>query len=266
MIAWPPPVTRRAQPQLTKLPDVIVAPTGYLLPAGTVYGRMLTDTAFGFASDVRIGLGDVAEFGIGTMDRVRARKTADDELARLRASPVATFRMGVAENRLFTHQPALSLGFSKSFARSRNGYKDQFAVLSLAATKALGGVQFTLGLDAWDASITSTTDESAPPRALHDLGVAKQLRPFAGIVAKATTSADVMIDAAWTPDYCYACTNPVQLHPVLSWGVRYNATPWLRVESGVRVSDIAEANLLNSEIFGQVTIINQTLRRSVLRR
>jgi hypothetical protein len=50
---------------------------------------------------------------------------------------------------------------------------------------------------------------------------------------------------------------------VLSWGVRTQLAKWMRLEAGVRLPDIGEANLLDAQIFGQVTFTSSALRSAV---
>ena len=40
---------------------------------------------------------------------------------------------------------------------------------------------------------------------------------------------------------------------------------WALFQAGVRIPDIGDANLLDAQIFGQLTILNSTLRRVVHR-
>ena len=55
----------------------------------------------------------------------------------------------------------------------------------------------------------------------------------------------------------------IQLRPELSWGVRYQVADWMHLESGVRVPDIGNANLLDAQIFGPVTFTTWALRHAV---
>src|SRR5690242_21464995 len=48
-----------------------------------------------------------------------------------------SFRLGVAEDRLFTGQPGVTLGFRKSFERNHGGEKTRIAELTLVASKHL---------------------------------------------------------------------------------------------------------------------------------
>lgn len=245
------------------LPEVITTPTGYLLPAGILYSKSSLDTGGGAASDLRLGLGDVAEFGLATTDQVRRRLDANDVAERIQPYITASFRMGVGENRLFKHQPAMTLGYRKSFEREYEDHATRVAELTLVASKHLGArTTVHAGAAFWDAQIRSLSDDTNT-FVLHDKGLAKQLRGFGGIGVKATDQADVLIDWGWTPEFCYTCTDQVRLRAVLSWGVRYNIADWVRIESGVRVADIQNANLLDAQIFGQVTFVSRRIRDAI---
>ena len=45
--------------------------------------------------------------------------------------------------------------------------------------------------------------------------------------------------------------------------MRYQVADWLQIESGVRVPDIASANLLDAQIFGGLTFTSWGLRHAV---
>ena len=246
-------------------PELLLSPTGFLLPAGVIYSRSGVDTSGGWSADLRFGLGDVAEFGVATTDLVRARDTFTSTPERLAPFYTATFRMGLAENRLFKHQPALTLGFRKSFEHEADGHRSRIAELHLAASKHLGA-RTTIHLNGsfWDASV-ETGD--AGPVALHDRGLGKQLRVGGGVAVRAVEDADIAVDFAWVPEFCFGCLeeNRIRLRPILSWGVRYDLASWANLQSGVRVPDIGDANLLDAQIFGQLTLINRSLERVVSR-
>ncbi len=245
-------------------PDILLAPTGRLLPAGVVYSRTLLDTSGGFASDLRVGLGDVAEFGVATTDLFRARRRADDRPERVAPYPTATFRMGVAEDRLFAGMPALALGFRKSFERNVDGHATRIAELHLVGSKRLGADTVVhAGAVFWDASLTP---DGQPAILLHDDGLGRQLRAVGGVELRPFDDAQVLVDLAWIPEVCYECaTRQINLTAILSWGVRYEVAPWLRLESGVRLPDIDRANLLDAQIFGQVVMVSRRLAALVER-
>src|SRR5262245_26801506 len=50
------------------MPTVLLSPTGWLLPAAVLYARTAIDTGSDVTVDGRVGLGDVAEFGVATTD------------------------------------------------------------------------------------------------------------------------------------------------------------------------------------------------------
>jgi hypothetical protein len=75
-----------------------------------------------------------------------------------------------------------------------------------------------------------------------------------------------MVELSWAPEFCYTCTGAdptIRLRPELAWGVRYQVADWAHLESGVRVPDIGKANLLEAQIFGQLTITSWALRHAV---
>src|SRR5262249_36980899 len=106
-------------------PEVLNTPTGWLLPAAVLYSKNALDTGGGITSDTRVGLGDVAEFGVATTDQVRERTLAGDKPERIQPYVTASFRLGVSENRLFDNQPGMTLGFRKSFERNHSGFKSR---------------------------------------------------------------------------------------------------------------------------------------------
>jgi hypothetical protein len=258
------PLPAPEPPHPDVLPQVLVAPAARLLPAGVFYWRTGLDTSGGLSSDARIGLGDVAEFGVALTDLIRARDSAAEVPTRINGYVNAIFKMGVAEDRLFAGQPALALGFRKSFERAPGPYATRFAELYLVATRSLGArTSIHVGGVFWDASIKHADD---PVFALHDRGVGQQLRPFGGIELRPLEDAQILLDVYWAPEFCYACEDDaarIRLQPILSWGVRYELADWIDVESGVRVPDIGDANLLDAQIFGQVVFVDWRLHRAV---
>ncbi|HEU0030201.1 MAG TPA: hypothetical protein VFQ53_06205 [Kofleriaceae bacterium] len=273
------PYTPAAPPKPAKplppiyMPEVLTTPTGFLLPAAVLYSKTSLDTGGGVTSDTRVGLGDVAEFGVATTDAVRERDN-DGDLRASRIQPylTASFRLGVAESRLFEQQPGMTLGFRKSFERHHAGFTTRVAELTFVASKHFGkNVAFHIGGAFWDASLEGDldADESDERReiTLHGLDNAKeQIRAFGGIEVRPLPRSQVLIDLGWAPEFCYQCTDDadkIKLKPVLSWGVRYEVARWMRLESGVRVPDIGDANLLDAQIFGQVTFTSWALRRAV---
>lgn len=265
----PPPKPRPPDPKIA-MPQVWSIPTGWLLPAAVLYSRTGVDTGGGVSSDNRVGLGDVAEFGISSTDQVRARPIdiADGKPVAAKAIQpyvTATFRMGVAEDRLFDNQPGLVLGFRKSFERNVDGHSTRLAELTLVASKHLGAhAAIHVGGAFWDASLTGSGDDAA----FHDhtvYSVGDQIRPFGGLQVQPIAHAEILVDLGWAPEFCYACTGKgqIELRPELSWGVRYQVADWMALESGVRVPDIASANLLDAQIFGQITFTSWALRHVV---
>ena len=252
------------------MPEVLTIPTGWLLPAAVLYSRTSLDTGGGVTSDTRVGLGDVAEFGLATTDAVRERMDADAQASRIQPYVTASFRLGVSENRLFEGMPGMTLGFRKSFERNHDGFKTQIAELTLVASKHIGkNFAFHAGGAFWDASVFGYLEQGAAEKrevVFHDGPVNNQVRAFGGIEVRPLPRSQILVDLGWSPEFCYLCagdTNKIKLRPTLSWGVRYAVADFMNLEAGVRVPDIGTANLLDAQIFGQVTFTSWALRRAV---
>jgi hypothetical protein len=269
-----PPPAPRPRVHKMRFPEVLNTPTGWLLPAGVLYSRNRIDTGGGVSSDNRVGLGDVAEFGIATTDQVRERQTdsSKEKSEVLQPYVTASFRLGVDENRLFNGQPGVTLGFRKSFEREHLGSKTRIAELTLVASKHLGpDVALHLGGSVWDASLQESAGAAMPPDpiTLHGQGFVKQLRAFGGFEARPLPRSEILVDLSWAPEFCYGCASTaggmgtIRLRPELAWGVRYQVARFMHIESGVRVPDIGNANLLDAQIFGQVTLTSFALSDAV---
>lgn len=252
-------------------PEVLTTPTGWLLGASVLYSKTALDTGGGVTSDNRVGLGDVAEFGVATTDQVRERTAPDDKPERIQPYVTASFRMGVEENRLFDSQPGVTLGFRKSFERTHRDFKSRIAELTLVASKHLGTrAAVHLGGALWDASLQSTKApapgmDPAMEITLHGGNGKNQIRVFGGLEARPLPRSSILIDLGWAPEFCYQCADDdkIRLRPELSWGVRYEVASFLYLESGVRVPDIGKFNLLDAQIFGQITLTSFALRDAV---
>lgn len=253
------------------MPEVLTTQTGWLLPAAVLYSRTSIDTGGGVTNDTRVGLGDVAEFGVATVDSVRERvDDADKTVDRIQPYVLASFRLGVSENRLFEGQPGFTLGFRKSFERNHDNYSTRIAELTLVASKHIGNsVAFHVGGAFWDASVRgrlSSRNDDVSEFLFHDGTVNNQVRAFGGIEVRPLPRSQILVDLGWSPEFCYKCENnedKIKLRPTLSWGVRYGVAEFMNLEAGVRVPDIASANLLDAQIFGQVTFTSWALRRAV---
>lgn len=253
---------------LHRFPEVLTTPTGYLLPAGALYSRNAIDTGGGVSSDNRVGLGDVAEFGVATTDQVREHDTVDDAPVQIQPYVTASFRLGVDENRLFGGQPGVTLGFRKSFEREHRNAKSRIAELTLVASKRLGpDAALHVGGALWDASLQQDTGGATPHEVTLHGKLGDQLRVFGGFEARPLPRSQILVDLGWAPDLCYRCasdgTGTIKLRPELSWGVRYQVARFMHIESGVRVPDIGNFNLLDAQIFGQITLTSFALSDAV---
>jgi len=252
-----------------RFPEVLTTPTGWLLPAAVLYSRNSIDTGGGVSSDNRVGLGDVAEFGIATTDQIREHDIDSEKPAQIQPYVTASFRLGVEESRLFAAQPGLALGFRKSFERVHHSAKTRIAELTLAASKHLGAdAALHVGAALWDASLQNDADGPTMPREVTLHGkLGDQLRVFGGFEARPLPRSQILVDLGWAPDFCYHCgddmAGTIKLRPELSWGVRYQVARFMHIESGVRVPDIGNFNLLDAQIFGQITLTSFALSDAV---
>lgn len=244
------------------MPGLVFAPTAMLLPAGVISGSFGVDTIGAIESDLRVGLGGVAEFGLGTNDLIRSRACVECAAELVRAVPTARFAMGLDEDRLFRYQPAVVLGYQKSFRRDHDERSSRFAKLYLVASRRLGIATFHLGGTLWDANVTR---DDGTEVILHDAPLASTIRPFGGIELAARPKAKIMVEVSWNPELRYSeVADQVVLRPMLAFGVRTGGGP-IAVEAGVRVPDIGEADLLDAQIFAQVRFVTWKLARAISR-
>jgi hypothetical protein len=256
--ADPWPVSPPKPPPPLLFPVLIDAPTARILPAGVIMVGGGVDTGGATSTDLRIGLGDVAEFGVGTTDHIRVRTCPTCNPESITGYPVARFVMGLSEERLFRWQPALAIGFQKSFSRDHDDRTSRVAELYVVASKQLGRyTHLHLGGALWDASIER---EDGSEIVLHDGKVTDMLRAFGGIEIEALPRSHILVEVSWTPELRLAdapAPDSIELRPMLSWGVRYELASWAHFESGVRVPDIGDANLLDAQIFGQLRLVTR---------
>jgi hypothetical protein len=268
--AAPPSAPRPRPPRKPlRFPEVLTTPTGWLLPAAVLYSRNSIDTGGGVSSDNRVGLGDVAEFGVATTDQVREHDVDSEKPEQIQPYVTASFRLGIDEDRLFHGQPGVTLGFRKSFERVHHDARTRIAELTLAASKHLGpDAALHVGAALWDASLQNNPDATNMPREVTLHGkLGDQLRVFGGFEARPLPRSQILIDLGWAPDFCYHCgddmAGTIKLRPELSWGVRYQVARFMHIESGVRVPDIGNFNLLDAQIFGQITLTSFALSDAV---
>jgi hypothetical protein len=251
----------RSTPSM-QFPMIFTAPSGRMLPAAVIWSSSGVHTGGGLYSDLFVGLGDVAEFGIGVTDLIRVRPVPGDEPITVKPFAQASFKMGVGEDRLFRFQPAMALAFRKSFEHTFGSAKLRTASLYLMASKSLGRrVTLHGGGVLWDAALR---EPGAAAYFFHDQGVGQQLRPVVAIEAEPIDRSLIMIELNWVPDVQRAPAQ-IDLAAMLTWGVRYRITSLLAFESGVRIQGIDEANLLDAQIFGQLSWGSDRLRRAINR-
>jgi hypothetical protein len=247
-----------------QMPVLFSASTGYLPPAGVIIGGAGVDTGGGVGADLRVGLGDVAEFGVGTTDLIRTR-ICDPvcTTSAVQPYPLALFKMGLAEDRLFRNQPALALGFRKSFERDHDDRSSRVAELYLVASKRVGRLtRLHAGATVWDAAIRREDGGVASEFQLHSRGLRHMLRAYGGVDIEALPRSHLIMELMWAPELQLGQTaDNISLTPMFAWGVRYQLADWMLFESGVRIPNIRDVNLLDAQIFGQVRLISRRFAR-----
>ncbi len=212
--------------------------SAWLLPAAAIATRTAADTSGAVMADADMGLGDVAEFGVSSLVDVAARDTP---------YVFATFKLGVAESRVFDGQPAVALAFRKSFEHVHDGVTTRLAQLSLTASKHLGQrVAVHASGAMWDALV------EAPLRERGDETRVSQLAASAGVEVAVHDRIGVMIDAGFARD------SDAHFTPTVSLSGRYLARPWLALESAY-VTNGPETRLVAG-----VSVQTHALRRAVL--
>ncbi len=264
-----PPLFEQPSPALRgpAVEGLLFAPTARMLEAGAISASGAIDTVGGAQLELKIGLGGVAEFGIGSTDHIRVRDCADCDARTVRFVPVARFVMGLPEHRMFRHQPALALGFQKSFTRNHDDRASRYANLYVVASKRLGTANVHAGMMVWDGVIQRDVDGVESEVALHDGPFRKVIRPYGGFEVLARERSHVIVDLTWNPELEIAPdlvdADRIRLRPMLSWGVRYAASRLVALEAGVRVPDISDANLLDAQIFAQLRLSSRAVSTAI---
>ncbi|HVK76337.1 MAG TPA: hypothetical protein VM734_23590, partial [Kofleriaceae bacterium] len=260
-ITDPPPPPR--PPLQMQFPNILLAPSGRMLPAAVIWSSTGVHTGGSVYSDIHVGLGDVAEFGLSVTDLIRLRSADGLSSEPIEPFAMASFKMGVGEHQLVRHQPAVALTFRKSFEHQHDGAKVRTAALYLVASKSLGArVTLHGGGVVWDAALTEADGRTYY---FHDAELREQVRPFGAIEVEPKPRSQIMVELSWVPKLQRSPTrpSPAELSALLAWGVRYRVTTLLAFESGVRVEGIQDANLLDAQIFGQLSWGTDKLRRAI---
>jgi hypothetical protein len=233
------------------------------LPGADIYTAAGVDTGGGFSAIGEVGLGDVGEFGLAVNDQVRAQ-AADGTTSQITFA-TANFKLGLPEDLLFTYQPAIALGFRKSFERDFDNRAARIAELYLVASEHLGAhATLHIGGDMWDAADTYNPQTVE----LNQDGLAAQVRAFGGIEVEPLPRSQILVELSWMPEFVAgpdtATTNAdsIKLNAALTWGVRYEVSPSINLLAGVTIPQIQSARLLDAQIFGRLEITTRALRHA----
>ncbi len=230
---------------------VIAAATGSMLRGGEMSFAANIDTAGGISGDLRLGLGDVAEFGADIDSFALYRRCGSCE-SELLQQPTAYFKMGVHEDRFFNGMPAASIIYRKSFERNPDSNKMRYAELSVALSKHYGVAGIHLSASMFDGRIEGEGELFE----LNQQKLSSRIKPALGITIRPYDDTYLMFDLSWQPDYIGIIGGKnIELRPMVAWGVRYLASDWFQIESGVRLPNASNVNLLDAQIFGGIRVI-----------
>jgi len=199
------------------------------------------------------------------MPTIRFQAKANGVAETVQPLLMSTFRVGLEENRIFTGMPAIALGLRKSFQRTWDEHELQVVVADLVISKRIGAFSGHLSGMFWDASLSkigASKEEAILLQNTHSKS--QQFNLAAGIAYQANEDGEILLDLSWVPRFAPFETDAakaITLTPLVSWGLRYTITPRTSFEAGVRTPDIA--NLLESQIFGQLTFSSDVLHRAI---
>lgn len=225
-----------AVPAAPLAPRVLNVPTADLQGAGrTFMSTGISHRGIPFAG-LSLGLGDVAEVDVEVADRAGACElcSAEDRHATSVLAVTALFKVGLAEGRFTSWQPALALGL-----RAPIGERDvtvdalsrrvRTAKLYLGFSKRVGPVRVHGGGEVWDASAVVGDDVDL----LHDRPLRQRLRPYAGLAWNPSIypRTTLLADFSSAPVFDRGA---IELRWLGGWGVRYQAVSWASVELAMR--------------------------------
>jgi hypothetical protein len=223
-----------AEPVVAPLhaPHVLHVPTAWLQPRGGIYAVAGADHRGGGTLVVAGGLAGIAELDAGITDRfVECDPCGAGRVVRPAWIGTAAFKIGLAPGALFRGQPALALGFERSFAARAPTWSTsapRLAGLYLATSAEVAGVRLHGGATLWDAAAIG-----ADGLALRLAHGAAAVRPFVGLewtpaIYPRTT---LLADFSWVPELG---PDRIALRALGGWGVRYQALAWGAIELAVR--------------------------------
>lgn len=240
-------------------PLIFTAPTGRIIPSGVIYPRVGVETSESFIGGVRLGLGDVVEFGFTSTPYVRWERPWRGKAEFTDGYPLLVGRIGLNEGHLWSWQPGLALGYRKSFVVELVGRDTQVSELSLVATKQLGSrVSVTLGVAKWSGSIEFLErDPDGAYELAEEKGYGERIRPFGGVEVSLMEGYRLMGEFYYMPEFELAPADEqpnIELDAALSLGLRSELVSWLTLDLGARGPDFDNLHQLDMELFAQVII------------
>lgn len=247
VVAATPAAARADEPPAA--PRVYHVPTAWLQPHARTFVTAGANHRGGAFVSAAAGLGNIAELDISVIDQlIGCEVCSGDDRETTELTPItALFKLGVAAGRLGRWQPALALGYRRSFnAREREigeaVIDPELAQMYLVASWKISRLELHLGGDLWDAR------SGGGGESLSEAPLGSQLRPFAGASwrSRRYPRTSLLADIAWAPELRATADGPER--PELAWlagfGVRYQALTWGSVELGVRAREKDAENLV----------------------
>lgn len=228
---------------------VLHVPTGHMQSWGQVYATGGGTHRAGAIASVATGLGKLAEIDIGLSDHLGVCSGCIDGAGQTDSLllPSGLFKIGLGEGEFVSWQPALALGFRKTFGATQvaedlgdpSNFGDlddaRAARLFAVASKTLGPLRLHVGVDIWDAEVVVGEQREA----LSQRPLGERVRPFAGVAWTPSIypRTSLIGDVSWVPvmDQSPGSGDPrAELRWLAGWGVRYQALDWVSTELAVR--------------------------------
>ncbi len=215
-IAWC-ALARVAHADDRSIGHVVTAPTAWLPTTLTATAGL--DQKLGSNVALGVGLGGLAAVELDDDTDVRACGACTDPTTR--AEPIhlrrATFKMGLRPNRYFRYQPALLVGFRKSWRGADNA---RVAELWGVMSEDLGPVRLHVGVMATSATDADVQLLHAKPSAFGGIEWTPPQYPRTSLIG----------DLVWVPEL----TAKPRLEYITGLAARYQAFSWGSIELGVR--------------------------------
>jgi hypothetical protein len=216
-------------------PRVFHTPTAWLQPSGQTFGSAGANHRLGGFFALAAGLGELAEIDVSVTDRFLRCEALCDGKRETSSAWVgsALFKTGISEDAWFSGQPAVALGFRKSFHAQRlegASARPELAELYVVASRRVSTAALHVGAQVFDHQLGGA-------RLLDTDDLARRIRPMAGASWRppAYPRTTILADVSFVPETrALGASAETALAWLVGWGVRYQALSWGSVELGIR--------------------------------